>query len=196
MSRQFKESIANEEIRELEMGRFEGRIHLIDSYRELKAAVKKISKGDYLGFDTETRPTFKKGQVNKVSLLQLANKTDAWLFRLNMTGLTPELAEILSNPEIIKVGVALPQDLRTLNVLRDFQPAGFIDLQDWVKSFGIKDAGLRKLTGLVLGFRLSKTQQVTDWEAESLTEAQQIYAATDAWAAFEIYRVLSNGGIH
>ncbi len=191
----FRESIPNEEIQEMEIDSFAGEITLVDNYNDVQKAVEEIRRYDTLGFDTETRPNFKKGRSNTVSLLQLSAKDKAWLFRLNMTGLTPGLCDILADPSIKKIGVAISYDIKSLKSLREFTPGGFIDLQDYVKAYGIKDAGLRKLTALVLGFRLSKSQQISDWEAHTLSHPQLVYAASDAWAAYEIYKTLSNGDL-
>jgi ribonuclease D len=124
-------------------------------------------------------------------LLQLANHDLACLFRLNKIGLPDELARLLSDPEVIKAGVAIHDDIRFLTGIRKFDPAAFIDLQPYVKNFGISSSGLKKLCAIILGFRISKRQQVTDWEAAELSEAQQLYAATDAWVCYEIYKNLT-----
>ena len=146
-----------------------------------------------LGFDTETRPTFKKGRKNKVSLIQLSSGTIACLFRINKMGFPDKLVDLLADPSVIKAGVAVHDDIRFLKGVKKFEPSGFVDLQTFVKDFGIQSSGLKKLVAIILGFRISKRQQVTDWEAEQLTEAQQIYAATDAWVCYQIYKKLTNG---
>jgi ribonuclease D len=143
-----------------------------------------------LGFDTESKPSFKKGNTNHVSLLQLATSSNAYLFRLNKTGLPETLIKVLSNPKILKVGIAIRDDIRHLMALHQFKPDGFLELQAFVKQFGIENSGLSKLTGIILNFRISKSQQLSNWENEVLTQAQQLYAATDAWAAYEIYETL------
>jgi ribonuclease D len=145
-----------------------------------------------LGFDTESKPSFKKGRRNKVSLIQLATGDLACLFRINKIGIPDGLVKILADPDVIKAGVAVHDDLRFLKGVKKFNPGGFIDLQGFVKDFGIQSSGLKKLTAIVLGFRISKRQQVTDWNAEILTEAQQVYAATDAWVCREIYNKLTS----
>ena len=149
--------------------------------------MREIEQIKILGFDTETRPSFKKGQRHKVSLLQLADDRSAWLFRLNMIGLPPELAAMLADPDIIKIGVAIHDDIKALRNLRPFEPGGFVDLQTVVADHGIKQLGLKKLSAIVLGFSISKSQQVSNWEAPALTEPQQLYAATDAWVCRRIY---------
>jgi ribonuclease D len=189
----YKENITVEEIAEHELSWFKGEIVLVDNLKTFYEVFPKLLGSDLLGFDTETRPTFKKGKKNAVSLIQLSTESLACLFRINKIGIPDELAELLSDPCVIKAGVAVHDDIRFLKGIRKFTPDGFIDLQTMVKDFGIQSSGLKKLTAIVLGFRISKRQQVTDWEAEQLTEAQQIYAATDAWVCHQIYKKLING---
>jgi ribonuclease D len=189
----YKENITVEEIAEHELSWFKGEIILVDNLKTFYEVFPKLLGSDLLGFDTETRPTFKKGKKNSVSLIQLSTETLACLFRINKIGIPDELAELLSDPSVIKAGVAVHDDIRFLKGIRKFTPDGFIDLQTMVKDFGIQSSGLKKLTAIILGFRISKRQQVTDWEADQLTEAQQIYAATDAWVCHQIYKKLKNG---
>lgn len=151
----------------------------------------RLRSSKILGFDTETKPSFKKGRKNKVSLVQLSNNELACLIRINKIGFPQELCELLSDGDVIKVGVATHDDIRYLSHIKNFIPAGIIDLQQYVREFGIECSGLKKLAAIVLGIRISKRQQVTDWEANELTEAQKIYAATDAWVCYEIYDRLS-----
>jgi ribonuclease D len=190
MSREFKQNISIEEIRELELKWFEGEIVVVDDISKFRSVIPRLKRSDILGFDTETRPSFKKGKKNKVSLIQLADKDLACLFRINKIGLPQELLKILTDRNVIKAGVAIHDDIKILKHVSRFEPEGFIDLQGFVKDYGIECSGLKKLTAIVLGYRISKSQQVTDWEAASLTEAQQIYAATDAWVCREIYNSL------
>ncbi len=189
----YKENITVEELAEHELSWFKGEIVLIDNLKKFYEVFPRLLGSDLLGFDTETRPTFRKGKKNSVSLIQLSTGELACLFRINKIGIPVELADLLSDPSVIKAGVAVHDDIRSLKGVRKFTQAGFIDLQNFVKDFGIQSSGLKKLTAIVLGFRISKRQQVTDWEAEQLTEAQQIYAATDAWVCHQIYRKLKNG---
>lgn len=187
----FISSISKEELRELPIGHFKGKIHLIDQLEQAKDLCKNLKKEPILGFDTETKPAFKKGVINRVSLLQLATDKEAYLFRLNKIGLPSCLLDILSNPKQIKLGIAIRDDIRHLKAIHTFKHEGFIELQDFVKEFGIENSGLSKLTGIILKFRISKSQQLTNWENDVLTEAQQLYGATDAWAAYEIYKALT-----
>jgi ribonuclease D len=189
----YKENITVEELAEHELSWFKGEIVLVDNLKTFYEVFPKLLESDLLGFDTETRPTFRKGRKNAVSLIQLSTEDLACLFRINRIGIPDELADLLSDPSVIKTGVAVHDDIKFLKSVRKFNPEGFIDLQTLVKDFGIQSSGLKKLTAIVLGFRISKRQQVTDWEAEELTEAQQIYAATDAWVCYQIYKKLVNG---
>jgi ribonuclease D len=192
----FIPSITKDQLRELPLLQFKGNIHIIDSVTDLRAHIPAILMQKVIGFDTETKPSFKKGNVNKVALLQLAAKEDAYIFRLHHLGLQDELIHLLSNSDIIKVGAAIRDDIRHLQKVRHFLAGGFVELQNFVKEFGIESNGLSSLAGITMNSRISKSQQLSNWEAESLTEAQALYAATDAWACREIYlklRSLTNG---
>jgi len=191
MELMFKESITKEELTELPLRWFDGEIIVVDTKEKLEMALEILANEKSIGFDTETKPSFKKGQINKVALLQLSTKTKAFLFRLHRIGLPEMVCRILANPEIIKTGVAINDDIKGLQNWKNFKPAGFIELQNHAKSIGINDFSLKKLTAITCGFRISKGQQLSNWEAEVLTEAQQIYAATDAWAALEIFEIFS-----
>ena len=189
----YKENITVEELAEHELSWFKGEIVLVDNLKTFFEVFPRLLGSDLLGFDTETRPTFKKGKKNSVSLIQLSTEDLACLFRINKIGIPDELIKLLSDPSVIKAGVAVHDDIRFLSGVRKFTPNGFIDLQNFVKDYGIQSSGLKKLAAIVLGFRISKRQQVTDWEADQLTEAQEIYAATDAWVCHQIYKKLVNG---
>lgn len=191
MNNTYRENISIEEIKELDLKWFEGEISVIDNMEKFYASVPELLRSTVLGFDTETRPSFKKGGKNKVSLIQLADDNRAFLFRINKIGIPDELVSVLSNPYILKCGVAIHDDIKVLSGVRKFNPSGFIDLQHFVKEYGIISSGLRKLAAIVLGFRISKRQQITDWEAFTLTDAQCIYAATDAWVCHQIYNLLT-----
>ncbi|NLN31661.1 MAG: 3'-5' exonuclease domain-containing protein 2 [Bacteroidales bacterium] len=193
MNNRYAENITAEEIREYDLAWFTGRIVVVDNETKFREIIPELAGRKILGFDTETRPSFRKGRKNKVSLIQLSTGSLACLFRINRIGIPDELADILADPSVTKAGVAIHDDLRFLTGIRKFNPDGFIDLQKFVKEFGIKSSGLRKLAAIILGFRISKSQQITDWEADELTEAQIIYAATDAWVCYEIYSRLING---
>jgi ribonuclease D len=186
----FQKSITSEEVNKMPLQGFDGEIILIDQYEELYEAVQYLQKYPILGFDTETRPSFKKGKVNDVALLQLAANSKTFLFRLNKIGLPDELTQLLGNPQIIKVGAAIKDDIKGLQKLNDFDADGFLELQDYVSDFGIESFSLKKLSAIVLNFRISKRQQVSNWEAEQLSPGQLRYAATDAWVSLKIFEKL------
>ncbi len=186
----FEQAISNEELRNLPLTSFKGEIIVVDDPKSVPGVVKMLKGFHMLGFDTETKPAFKKGIINEVALLQLATQDRAIIFRLNKTGLPRSLASLLENPDIVKAGAAIRDDIRLLQRLARFRPAGFVELQDMVKDYLINDSGLRKLAGIVLGIQISKSQQVSNWEREVLTDAQLVYAATDAWVCHQIYRNL------
>lgn len=186
----FVPGMTKDEIYDLPLKQFEGNICLVDSMQELERNLSFFEGNVLVGFDTESKPSFKKGQRNKVALLQLANRYTSLLIRINKIGLPERVIRMLSDAGVMKIGVALRDDLTGLKQLNPFNPAGFVDLQSFVKDFGIEANGLRTLTAIVLGFRISKSQQVTNWDAPRLSESQLIYAATDAWVCHEIYRRL------
>jgi ribonuclease D len=186
----FKAKITRAEIEGLPVKKFAGEIFFIDSLIALHKFLPELNNETILGFDTETRPAFKRGTFNHVSLMQLSTSERAFLFRLNMIGLPDELCSVLSNPNIYKAGVAIHDDLGGLKRLKKFVPEGFIDLQEYVKEFGIEDNSLKKLAANILGIRISKRQQTSNWENNSLSQAQIEYAATDAWVCHEIFHLL------
>ena len=187
-----RKTISNEELTELPLSMFNGKIHLIETLDQVTHAIEYLKKQPVLGFDTETRPAFKKGQTFPVALLQLSTSDEAFLFRISQIGLSPGLIKILSSPSILKIGAAIRDDIKILQRVMPFKPGGFIELQDMVKDYGIENFSLKKLSGIVLGVRISKSQRLTNWEASFLSEQQQVYAATDAWVAYEIYQKLTN----
>ncbi len=183
----FASHIEPDEINALPLTSFGGTIHVINTPEEADAAVKILKRHKYIGFDTETRPTFKKGNLNPVSLLQLSTQREAFLFRLNKLGNHAGLCRILSSKNVIKIGAAIHEDIRSVRNVLTCELDGIIDLQEIVKNYGIENLGVKKLAGIVLGIRISKSQQLSNWDAEELTDAQQSYAATDAWVTLEIY---------
>ena len=183
------ESISTEELGKLEYASFPGRIHVIDSVgAEFNRAIAYLRSQKIIGFDTETRPCFGPNQPRYgVSLLQLSGPEKAYLFRVKDMGMHRRLCNLLADKRIIKVGAAIHDDIRGLQKLRDFQADGFVDLQKIVAEYGIRDKSVKKMTAIILGFRISKTQQLSNWEAETLSEPQCKYAATDAWVCREMY---------
>jgi ribonuclease D len=186
-------TISHDEINALPLKAFMGQILLITKAEQLPEAFAEIQKHDVVGFDTETKPAFVKGQVFKVALLQLAIPEKVFLIRLNQTGFTPEIAAFFENADVIKAGVGLRDDIKTLARLGKFNPAGFAELSTMARETGLEVESVKKLTALLLGFRISKGAQTSNWEAEQLNEKQIVYAATDAWVCLEIYKKLKNG---
>lgn len=188
-------SITKEEINELPLGQFEGDIYLIDQIQDVEDAVEFLEDQGLIGFDTETRPTFRKGQFNHVSLLQLSTVNQAFLFRLNSIGFPDSLRSLLEKENLVKIGAAVHDDIKALRKLTSsFHPHSFFDLNDELKKVGFHNVGVRNLCGMVLKMRISKAEQVSNWEAEKLSEKQMRYAATDAWACLEIFKVLQQEG--
>ena len=183
-------NISKEEINTLPAVTFVGRIFVVHTEEEVTKAVSYLSGYDEIGFDTETRPSFKKGNRNKVCLLQLSTLDTCFLFRLNHSGLPDSLAKLLSNEKIKKIGLAIKDDFAALNQWQSFTPKGQIELQTFVKKYGILDNSLQKIFALLFREKISKSQRLTNWEADVLTDAQKKYAATDAWACLKIYRAL------
>ncbi len=186
----FKSKLSREEIAVLPKKKFSGDIFYINSVKAFHEVFPLLNQTEVLGFDTETKPSFKKGKKNEVSLLQLSTKDQAFLFRLNQIGLPEKLVSLLSDVRIMKIGVAIHDDIIGLKRLHSFHPGGFVELQDYVKNFEIQDCGLKKLTANILGFQISKRQQTSNWESDVLTKAQIEYAATDAWVCYEIFSKL------
>ncbi|MEI6891379.1 MAG: 3'-5' exonuclease [Pontiella sp.] len=189
-----KKHITKAEINELPIKAFDGPIHLLKTEAEAEEAAGKLLNESLLGFDTETRPAFRKGESYDPSLLQLANETDVYLFQIQQCGLTPNLIKILSSRDIIKAGVALERDVDELQALEPFEPDGFIELAIPAKQAEIKNMGLRGLTAILFKFRISKKEQVSNWARPELTRSQTTYAATDAWLGRKIYLVFKEQG--
>lgn len=181
-------SITHEEIQTLPLHAYKGKVSVITEPGKLVKSLKDIAKAGPLGFDTETRPAFVKGQRYKVALIQLASEDKVWLVRLQQTGFIPELVEFFQNDTIHKVGVGLRDDLVALQRLESFVPGGFVELTNLTRQVGVEVESVKKLTGLLLGFRISKSAQTSNWEAPTLTEKQIEYAATDAWVCLQMYK--------
>ncbi|MDF1548872.1 MAG: 3'-5' exonuclease domain-containing protein 2 [Bacteroidales bacterium] len=188
----FENTITKEEILDLPLTTFDKEIYVIEDEDQIDEAIEYLRIQSILGFDTETKPAFKKGQKNSVALLQLSTSEKAFLFRLNKIRFNGQIRKILSDNTIVKVGVAIRDDLNALKRKSTFTPQSFIELQDMVKKYGIQNFSLQKLSAIVLGLRISKSKRLSNWEAETLNEAQQKYAATDAWISLEVYKKLLN----
>ena len=179
--------MTKDEINECPIKNYEGPIHLIHSEDKLSEAVEHLKKESILGFDTETRPAFRKGESYSPALIQLAGETDVFIFQIQNNGLLLPLIEILADPEIVKAGVSINYDISELRKVAEFEPAGFTDLGDIAKEIGIQNHSLRGLAAVLLGFRISKGASTSNWEKKNLTHAQIRYAATDAWVGRELY---------
>ena len=186
-------SIDNQTINQMPIVSFPGRIHTIYAASQVAGAVKALRSASIVGFDTETRPSFKRGERHKVALLQLSTASDAFLFRLNYLGIPTPLKEFLEDKDIIKVGLSTTDDFHQLTSMCDIHPAGFIELQQMVKQFGITDMSLQKIYAIIFEQKISKGQQLSNWESPQLSEAQKRYAAIDAWACLCIYHHLQDG---
>lgn len=184
---QYKKTISKEEINSLPLFEFNGKIELITNKEDALLACQELLKEDLLGFDTETRPSFKKGEFHHIALLQLATRHKAYLFRLNMFKIPKELIEILSNPEIKKVGVAISDDIKGLQKLSPFKAQNFQEIAELAKNLSVEHFGLRALVAIFLGKRLSKKAKVSNWERRELDPAQIQYAACDAVSGLLIY---------
>jgi ribonuclease D len=187
--------ITKEEVNALPLGQFEGDLFLIDKVEDIEEVAEFLVQQRVIGFDTETKPAFKKGVTNQVSLLQLSTSTQAFLFRLNEIGFPDPIRNILEKESIVKVGAAVHDDIKGLARLTDsFYANSFFDLNDELRRVGFINIGVRNLCAMVLGMRISKSEQVSNWEAEKLTIKQQRYAATDAWGCLEIFKKLKTEG--
>lgn len=186
---EFRDSITQEDLEKLELASFPGKIFVIDTVgAEFNRAINYLKSQKVIGFDTETRPSFSPDQPRYgVALLQLSGPGRAYLFRIKSIGMHRRLCNLLSSEKVIKVGAAINDDIRGLQRYREFVPKAFIDLQKLVPEFGIRDKSVKKMTAIILGFRISKSQQLSNWEADTLSESQEKYAATDAWVCREMY---------
>lgn len=183
-------TITKEELSKLETETFEGKIIVVNNEDEAQKACEYLLQFDAIGFDTETKPAFKKGVSHKIALMQLSTEDTCFLFRLNVIGLPDCLADILTNSSIKKIGLSLKDDFSAIHKRNPLKPINFIDLQSFVKEYNIEDNGLQRIYGILFGKRISKGQRLTNWEAETLSESQRHYAALDAWACLMIYKKL------
>lgn len=183
----FTDKISNEQTAQLPAVEFRGQIRVIEHERDIAAACKYLREQPVIGFDTETRPSFRPGVMFRVSLLQLSSPEVCYLFRLNKIPLAKPILQLLEDKDTLKIGADVAGDLRSLRKIRHFRDGGFVDLQSIASEWGIEEKSLRKLSAIVLGRRVSKAQRLSNWEAATLTEKQRLYAATDAWVCTRIY---------
>ena len=190
----FPEYVTPEQVNDLPLTYYDGKIVLIHEESKVQKAINELMEHPVMGFDTESRPAFTKGESYPVSLIQLAIPDKVFLFRINQIGFTQPLVDIMANGDIIKVGVGLRDDILGLQRLHDFKPAGFKELHDFVSELGVRNTGLRKLAAILLKIRISKGQQTSNWENPVLSQNQMRYAATDAWVCLEMYNFLKGKG--
>ncbi len=190
----YPKTISKEEIQGLPLVRFDGEIHVIDSHKKVNGVFRKLESNEFLGFDTEKKPTFIKGQYHPTALVQLSTLHEAFLFRISEIGFHKGLKRLLESDEVKKVGISIRDDIAELNQVSRFLPKGFIELNNVASDIGIRKAGVRNLCAIFLERRVSKNQQTSNWENKVLTSAQANYAATDAWVCAEIYYQLSKKG--
>lgn len=188
MKSEMKElALTKEELTALPAEKYQNEIKVVDNLDNIQEALEYLSHYKILGFDTETKPSFKKGKQYKVALLQLATEECAYLFRLNKIGLPDELKKILEDEKILKIGLSIKDDFVALNRLKKIEFSAFVELQNLAQKFSIKNRGLRGIYGVLFGKKISKAQRLSNWEAETLSNAQKEYAALDAWASLRIY---------
>lgn len=171
---------------------FPGRIIVIQEETEAEKACDYLSKCEAIGFDTETRPAFRKGVTHQIALMQLSTVDTCFLFRLNFIGFPACLAELLVNPTVKKIGLSLKDDFSAIHKRMSLAPANFVELQSFVKDYGIEDNGLQRIYGILFEKRISKGQRLSNWEVDVLSDSQKMYAALDAWACLRIYNELKN----
>ena len=197
MKKQIDAKFDKTKIAKLPRVTFDGRTIVVLSQHEAEQAVNFLLAQPILGIDTETRPSFKKGVSHKVALLQVATKDICFLFRLNYIGMSPSIVRLLEDTNVLKVGLSLRDDILSLHKLGPFEPGWFVDIQDCMKKMGVEDMSLQKLYANFFGKRISKGQQLSNWEADVLSDKQKTYAATDAWACIHLYeewdRLMSSG---
>lgn len=194
MNKKLAENITKEDINSLPLQAFEGEIHVIRTEEECNEAVKQLNREAFIGFDTEAKPAFTKGVYNHTALVQLSTLEDAYLFRLNEMGFPNSLLHLFQDASILKLGISIGDDLKDLQKIRKYRPEGFVDMNDVAKDLGVPHMGVKKLAAIFLEYRISKNQQTSNWENTELTEAQQRYAATDAWICLAIYDRLKQQG--
>lgn len=185
-----KKNIDKEALKVMPKAAFPGEIHVIQTPWEAEKAITFLAQHKLVGIDSETRPSFTKGHSHKVSLLQISSEEHCFLFRLHLTGLTLPIISLLESPSITKVGLSLRDDFMMLHKRAPFEQRACVELQEYVHNFGIQDRSLQKIYGILFGEKISKSQRLSNWEAEQLSESQKRYAATDAWACLHIYRRL------
>jgi ribonuclease D len=183
----YQPTISKEEIATLPLAAFQGKTIVIDRPEQVNEAIDYLQQQSLIGFDTETKPNFSRSSHNQVALLQVSSADVCYLFRLSLLGIPSALFDLLNNPNVLKIGLSLRDDFNALSKRATINKESFIDLQNIVEGFAIQEKSLVKLYAIIFGKRISKSKRLSNWEAQPLTEAQQLYAATDAWACYQIY---------
>lgn len=189
------EILSKEDLREFPLLAFEGAIHVIETEEKCDEAIQELRNYSVLGFDTEKKPTFKKGDYNPTAMVQLSTENDAYLFRMNKMGYPKSLFDFMSDDSFLKLGISIDDDLKDLQRVREYHPAGFTDMNDVAKELGSMHIGVKKLAAIFLEHRISKNQQTSNWENDVLSEPQMKYAATDAWICLTIYNEIKAQGM-
>lgn len=189
----FSISISKEELSTMPTVEFPGSIIVLENIPDALKALRYLNSCQAVGFDTETKPNFRKGQTNTVSLIQISTSDQCFLFRINKLGFFQELRDFMESTDVLKIGLSLRDDFHVLHRIASFEPANFVDLQTVVKKYHIVDASLQKIYGIIFGERISKSQRLSNWEAAQLSHGQQAYASIDAWACLRIYHYLNDG---
>jgi ribonuclease D len=183
----YQPTISKEEIAILPLAAFQGKTIVIDRAEQVNEAINYLQQQSLIGFDTETKPNFSRTSHNQVALLQVSSADVCYLFRLSLLGIPSALFDLLNNPNVLKIGLSLRDDFNALSKRATINKESFIDLQNIVEDYAIQEKSLVKLYAIIFGKRISKSKRLSNWEAQPLTEAQQLYAATDAWACYQIY---------
>jgi ribonuclease D len=192
----YAQKITKDEMAALPLEEYTGRVILVDNEKDVPSAIAFLSQRSCVGFDTETRPSFHKGQRHKIALMQISTENVCFLFRLNKIGVPKLLEDFLANPNILKIGLSLRDDFGAIRKRTPVELVKFLDLQNYVGSFGITEASLQKIYAIIFNKKISKGQRLTNWEAGELTDMQKKYAALDAWACLVIYNRLNNPDIN
>ncbi|MBH75665.1 MAG: 3'-5' exonuclease [Flavobacteriales bacterium] len=190
----FKKYVPKDEIKNYSVEKFNGKTSVIDKKKDLLDAYLFLKKQKIIGFDTESRPTFKKGVSSNVSLIQFSTKNEVFLFRINLIGFDDKLIDIINDKKIKKIGIAIFDDIKSLQKIKEFESNSVIDLNKLALNLGFESIGAVKLSILILGFSISKSARLSNWEKKDLTTSQIEYAATDAWICNMIYKKLLNEG--
>lgn len=196
MREDYQISITKDRVATMPLVTFPGDITVVDTPEAAHDAVAALKDEKFIGFDTETKPSFKKGHVNKVALMQLSTLTHCYLFRINILGITDDMASLLEDQAITKIGLSIHDDFHVMHRSSRVEPKGFVDLQNLVKNYHIKDISLQKIYAIIFGEKISKNQRLTNWEAHTLSAQQQRYAAIDAWTCLRVYYYLTSNQFH